>query len=169
MPLTHLFVAGVPATGKTWFGEWLAKKHGYFHIDAERDYGVDFDKLGVHAEWDDLIGSHNAREFVAAINKQPRPVVVNWGFPTRFLYVAAALKAEAVPIWWFNGDPEMARRAFVRRGGIDPALFDKQMSAIERDWAQIEAVFRPRILHALRQDGSHRTPEELWSEVSAGG
>src|SRR5438093_3341302 len=31
----HLFVAGVPATGKTWLGCWLAER-GYIHIDAEK-------------------------------------------------------------------------------------------------------------------------------------
>jgi shikimate kinase len=38
----HLFIAGVPATGKTWLGSWLAAERGYRHIGAEKNDGIDF-------------------------------------------------------------------------------------------------------------------------------
>jgi hypothetical protein len=167
MPREHLFIAGVPATGKSWLGQWLAESHGYVHIDAEIDGGADFDRAGVHDEWDDLISTGRAAKFVRAIGRLPKTVVVNWGFPTRFLYVVSALQAEGVKTWWFNAQPDAARRAFIKRDRKDPAAFDRQMADIEREWLLIASVFGSRIVEGLRIDGSQRRPEEIWREISA--
>jgi hypothetical protein len=164
-----LFVAGVPATGKSWFGQWLAEKHGYIHIDVEKTGGADFDRAGVHSEWDELISTGCATRFVTAVRKLPNPVVVNWGFPTRYLYVVSALQAEGVPTWWLHAQRNPARQAFVKRGGIDPVYFDLQMADIEREWLLIASVFRPRIVEGLRPDGSQRTPKEIWRDICAAG
>lgn len=164
-----LFIAGVPATGKSSFSQWLAEKHGYIHIDAEKAGGADFDQAGVRSEWDKLISTGRATQFVAAIRKLPNPVVVNWGFPTRYLYVVNALQAEGVSTWWLHAQRNTAREAFVKRGGIDPVYFDRQMADIEREWLLIASVFRPRIVEGLRPDGSQRTPTEIWCDICATG
>ena len=169
MTCHDLFVAGVPATGKSWLGQWLTEEHGYLHIDAERDKGADFDRVGVHDEWDELISTGRATKFVKAIGRLRHPVIVNWGFPTRYLYVVSALQADGVRTWWFHAERYLARQAFVARGGIDPAYFDRQMVDIEREWLLIVSVVRPRIVQGLNPDGSQRTPEELWREISAAG
>ena len=164
-----LFVSGVPATGKTWLGQWLAEKHGYVHIDAEKDGGADFDRAGVHSEWDELISTGRATRFVTAVRNFPNRVVVNWGFPTRYLYVVRALQAEGVSTWWLHAQRNLARQAFVKRGGIDPVYFDRQMADIEREWLLIASVFGRRIVDSLRPDGSQRTPEEIWRDICAAG
>ena len=165
MTRQNLFIAGVPATGKSWLGQWLADEHGYIHIDAERDAGADFDCVGVHSEWDELISTGRASKFVNAIRRLPNSVVLNWGFPTRYLYVVRALQVEGFCVWWFHAPRNLARRAFVARGGIDPSYFDKQMADIEREWILIKYVFGPCIVEGLRSDGSQRTPEEIWREI----
>ena len=76
---------------------WLTEEHGYLHIDAERAGGADFDQAGVHGEWDELISTGRATKFVNAIRRLPSSVVVNWRFPTRYLYVVSALQAKGVP------------------------------------------------------------------------
>jgi hypothetical protein len=164
-----LFVAGVPATGKSWLGTWLAERHGYVHIDAEKDEGADFDRAGVHREWDELISTGRATRFIRAIRDLPKPVVVNWGFRTRYLYVVRALQVEGVRTWWIHAEPNLARQAFVKRGTIDPVYFDRQMANIEREWLLIKFVFEPRIIEGLRPDGSQRAPEELWRDICAAG
>lgn len=165
----HLFVAGVPATGKSWLGQWLAETRGYLHIDAEKDGGVDFDRAGVHDEWNELIATGRAHTFVTALSRARKPVIVNWGFPIRFLYVVSALQVEGVQAWWFHGESAHARRAFVARGGIDPLCFDRQMEDIAREWLLISLVFGTRIVEGLHPDGSQRRPEDLWSEISVNG
>jgi len=165
----HLFLAGVPATGKSWLGPWLAEEHGYVHIDAEKCGGIDFDRAGLRREWNELVEAGRATSFLAAVGRLAMPVVVDWGFPTRFLYVVAALQAEGVHAWWFHAQRDQARTAFVARGGIDPRCFDGQMNDIEREWLVIALVFGGRILAGLNGDGSQRRPEALWSEITAAG
>jgi len=97
-----LFVAGVPATGESWLGQWLAQEHGYVHIDAERVGGEDFDRAGIHSEWDYLISTGRAAKFVEALARLSKPVVIDWGFPTWLLYVIRALQAEGVQAWWIH-------------------------------------------------------------------
>jgi hypothetical protein len=63
----------------------------------------------------------------------------------------------------------VARNAFVKRGGIAPADFDKQMDDIEREWLLIATVFGSNIVNGLRPDGSQRTPQEIWRDISAAG
>lgn len=163
------FVAGLPATGKSWLGQWLAETQGYIHIDAEKDGGADFDRTGLHAEWNDLISRGRADRFVSAVRSLRNPVIVNWGFPTRYLYVVSALQSERVSTWWLQAHPNLAREAFVKRGGIDPVYFDRQVSDIEREWLLIASVFGPNIVEGLRPDGSQRTPQEIWRDICAAG
>ncbi len=162
-----LFVAGVPATGKSWLGKWLAEQHGYLHINAERDSGVDFDRAGIHGEWDELIMTQRATRFVEAIRRLARPVILDWGFPTRLLEVVRALQAEGVRVWWFRAEHDMARLAFIARGGIDPRCFDRQMADIKHDWVRITSVFGARIVDGLHPNGSQRTPQEIWAKICA--
>jgi hypothetical protein len=165
----HLFIAGVPATGKSWLGSWLEQTQGYVHIDAERNGGVDFDRAGIHNEWNDLVETGSAKSLTDAIDQVGKAVVINWGFPTRFLYVVSALQAEGIHAWWFHADRTQARAAFVARGGIDPRCFDKQMDDIAREWSLLSLVFQSRVIVGLTSEGAQRKPEELWAEVRAAG
>lgn len=166
---THLFISGAPATGKSWLGNWLSETRGYLHIDAERNNGADFGRLGVHREWDKLIATREAAAFHDALEQLSKPVIVNWGFPLRFLYVVSALQEVGVQTWWFKADRTQARAAFQNRGGIDVSLFDLQMNDIEREWSRIKSVFGNRVVCSLRPDGSQREPEDLWSEINTAG
>jgi hypothetical protein len=159
------FLAGVPATGKTWVGRWLAENHGYVHIDAEKNIGADFDKVGMHEEWNKLIATGRASAFVASLRGKGKPVVINWGFPTRFLYVGAALQSAGIGAWWLHGCRAHARAAFLNRGSISPVCFDRQMDDIEREWSLYSLVFGPRIILGLNPDSSQRKPEDIWSDI----
>ena len=165
----NLFVAGVPATGKSWLGKWLAEKHGFIHIDAEVAGGADFDRMVVRNEWNELISTGRAPRFVKAIQKLGVPVILDWGFPTRYLYIVKALQEEGFHTWWFHASKDLARQAFAARGGIPLECFDRQMSDIEREWLLINSVFTPRIVEGLHPNGSQRTPEEIWHQLSKGG
>jgi len=170
-----LFISGVPATGKTWLGEWLVKEQGYIHIDAEKNNGADFDRLNLHREWDELVGVGRAHNFMAAVQRIGRPLVLNWGLPMRFLKVVAALKAEGVEVWWLRADRAQARAAFIEREKKKPEqeripveCFDRQMDEIEKHWLRTEGLFGKNIVEGLNPDGSQRRPEEIWAEIDAG-
>jgi hypothetical protein len=160
-----IFIGGVPATGKTWLGSWLAATRGYLHVDAENDAGHDFDQAGVHREWDELLSTGGAAPFVGAVRRLSRPVVLNWGLPTRYLFVVAALREEGFRPLWFDAQRAQARAAFLNRGGLSVESFDRQMDDIEREWALIHQVFCERVISGLKGSGAQRTPDELWSEI----
>src|SRR5437867_10174193 len=96
----NLLISGVPATGKTWLGNWLSETQGYAHIDAEKHQGADLDRTNLHCEWNELLGTERANNFLIAAKRLKRPLVVNWGFRMKFLGVAAALQEAGVEIWW---------------------------------------------------------------------
>jgi dephospho-CoA kinase len=47
MPL--LLIAGIPASGKTYFSEWLESKKGFTYIDVDKDPSMRF--AGLELEW----------------------------------------------------------------------------------------------------------------------
>jgi hypothetical protein len=84
------------------------------------------------------------------------------------------LKHEGVDAWWFTGEREAARGAFVEREEkrpeaerIPPGVFDQQMDQIERQGQIIELLFRGRIIEGLDSNGRQRKPEELWEEMTS--
>lgn len=163
--LPHIFVAGIPATGKSWLGNWLEDRQGYVHIDAERDGGARFDRINSRAGWEHLVQVGHADLFMAAVARSQRPVVLNWGFPTQRLYVVSALKAAGIRPFWLGADREHARAAFIDRGGIDVQFFDRQMDDIDREWLRIQEVFGARVIQGLDSRGRQRLPGQLWAAI----
>ena len=53
------------------------------------------------------------------------------------------------------------------RRGIDVGRFEKQMDDIERDWSQISSVFGSNVVQGLNPDGTQRTPDEIWRDISS--
>jgi len=169
-----LLISGVPCTGKTLLGSYLAEERGYIHIDAERDNGADFDRVGIHRAWDEFLNTDRGQVFVDAAARLRKPIVLNWGMPMNFLPILPALQVAGVKAWWLCGDRAAARIAFIERENNKPereripvGCFDGQMDEIERHWPQIQEIFGENVLEGLRPDGSQRPAAELWDEISA--
>lgn len=155
-----LLLSGVPATGKSTFGNWLEEAKGYLHVDAERDGRLQ--ELGVHECWAEVFTSFDATEFVKRLKGMNNEVVFNWGFPTQFADVARALQNAGLEPWWFDADHVVARRLFLNRGGIPIADFDRFVSDLKRDWPKIEPIFQPRIVKTLSDDGLYMSPNKIY-------
>jgi hypothetical protein len=156
--MQRLLLSGIPGAGKTHFGKWLEKTHGYVHLDVEKDGAVT--KAHLLDAWNACIASADVAPFVESLNRLRGSVVVNWGFPPRFLDVIQRFKDEGLEPWWFDADPEAARRAFVARGDVPLQAFQTQMAAIQEGWRNIEATFRPNIITTLFPDDT-RLPAEV--------
>ena len=173
MPL-NLFISGVPATGKTWLGNWLAQTRGYVHIDAEKNRGADLDRENLHREWKELLDTGRANNFIIAAERLKRPFVINWGFPMRYLSAVDALRRAGVDLWWLHADRGQARTALIEREKKKPEheripveCFDRQMDEIEQHWSRIEQIFGKNMVDGLKPDGSQRPPDKLWAEIDA--
>jgi hypothetical protein len=162
-----LFIAGVPCTGKTWLGSWLADNEDFIHIDAEKNHGSDLDAAGIHDEWNLALQSGRADGFARKIQELTKPVILNWGFPVSYLYFVRALQVAGIDTWWIHAESAPARSAFLKRGGIPLSCFDRQMSEIEKHWFLMELVFEGRIIRGLNDEGSQRLPKDLWQEMKS--
>jgi hypothetical protein len=172
--MPHLLISGVPCTGKSLLGSYLVDEQGYIHIDAERDNGADFDRAGIHREWDEFLGTGRGQIFVDAAARLGKPIILNWGMPMNFLPIVPALQAAGISAWWLFADRALARMAFIEREKRKPervrisvGCFDAQMDEIEGHRPQIQEIFGRNMLQGLRPDGSQRPAAELWNEISA--
>jgi hypothetical protein len=163
---SSFFVSGVPCTGKTWLGCWLAENEGFGHADAEKNEGRDLDTLGIHGEWDSVVNTGTADDLSRKVATLSMPLVLNWGFPMCYMYFVRALQVAGIETWWIRAEPALARGAFVARGGIDVQNFDRQIAAINRHRFLIELVFGERIIEGLTVTGEQRHPSDLWEEIT---
>ncbi len=164
MALPHLMlIAGIPAAGKSHFGDWLQAHHGYLHIDD-----VSGNRLrlhGLHQAWEDALLLGDARPFVAELQRREQPAVLNWGFPLDSLPFVGLLKHAGLSLWWFEADLGRARREHVALGK-DGAAFDTQVADIAADRVQIEILFRPHMLNVLSARGERMPPEAIAEAMS---
>ena len=158
-----LLISGVPASGKSYFCEWLERTAFFLHFDVEKDGRLE--QRGLKLLWDRCFTMGTPGPFFKALRALGSPVVLNWGFPPEWLSVVAALKREGVSIWWFDADHAAARRAFIERGDVPLECFDRQMPKIVRAWPSIKTLFEPNIVATLNADGKRSSPEELFRRI----
>ena len=160
-----ILIAGVLAYGKSYFGTWLAREKNFIHLDVEKESGRCLRELNLMKDWLACCQTGQAKDFVERLQNLGKSVVFDWGFPTNCLNVVEALKTAGVQVWWFNGDHEMARNAFLKRGGLQIQSFDKQVADIRRDWEQIMSVFGPNILKTLMHNGKYLHPRRIYRYI----
>ncbi|MFZ2057020.1 MAG: hypothetical protein WAV54_06400 [Acidimicrobiales bacterium] len=158
--MAHLLIAGVPGTGKTNFSRWLRDTHEYVHIDVEKSWVNDpvirflLDR--------DVINVESVAENLKA--RSPN-VVLDWGFVPALLGRVRQMIRKGFEPWWFTGDEDAARRAFLGRGTMTKDLFNIQMARIRDSWVRIEKVFDGRMLdviHPAPGGYEHLPPEEVF-------
>jgi len=163
-----MLVAGIPATGKSSFSEYLHREWGYVHLDFDR-------LLQGQAEWPspDLFGvlRGSPSRFIETLADRHGHAVVDWGFPLENLVVVRSMLSVGAKFVWFDGDIGAAKGAFARREAAKPngtgqpiENFDHQVAAIKFRWADI-AKLKPLVVLGLGPDGAHRPPEEVLEEV----
>lgn len=157
-------LAGVPASGKTYFGEWLAMNHGYIHIDVEKR-----GQLAAHGfeqAWNQATREMKPEILVRHAEKLSRQIVINWGsarlvalrrrFPRirlRMLVVHRFHRRRAHRLCPARGDQPRGIRA--------PDSSNRSPLAGGR------AVFEPNIVETLRHDGVRLEPETVLRQLRA--
>jgi hypothetical protein len=165
LPPGSLLLAGLPATGKSSFGNWLEENKGYFHLDfdeediiQQRGFGHAQDRLWRHGNatplWDGIIARH-------------QPIVLTWGFAPQFLSLVKQLLTWGFVPAWFTASPAASRRAFIKRGGIDVHYFDRYMESLQPIESEVQVVFGRNILQTLHDDGSRPSFDAIYAHVSS--
>jgi hypothetical protein len=143
---TRLVISGVPATGKTTVARYLAKNHGFFHIDMEDD------SFRARREL-----QNNPGTFLDRLENKTR-VVLSWGFSP---YVDRppfdVLQAAGYRTVWLDGDHVACLRNFLIREHYSPhreAEYYGQMQMV----LATEFANRPGITRVNPFDGEKFRP-----------
>jgi hypothetical protein len=107
-----LLLSGIPATGKSSFGRYLARDHNFAHYDLEcHPRGWPHPELKPVWDW-------SRADFAAQLKVFHPRVALDWGFPIGGISWVRELLAAGVRLVWFAGDIARARELFLKRGGV---------------------------------------------------
>ncbi len=153
-----LLVAGIPATGKSTFGRFLAERHGYAHYDFEH-HPQGWAVPELYAMW-----SASREKFVEMLRARHARTVIDWGFPLEYIIVIRELQSLGARLIWFDGDVNAARVAFFFWGGLDLRPFERQVESIAACRHEIDGL-APLVVQGLAPDGHHRGSDEILAEL----
>ncbi len=116
-----LLLTGIPGTGKTTAGDYLADHHDFVHLDAEAHV-----IQGLVRTWGEfLVKARRLRD-------EGNNVVISWGFmPGTDDGTVRSLQKLGFTMVWFDGDRTAALREFLKRGTVTKELFDIQMAKVD--------------------------------------
>jgi hypothetical protein len=172
-----LLICGMPASGKTTFGNWLRDTHNFVHLDLElRDC---LTSNGLPHFWPERIwnlDSAELGEFIHYLHSLDRNTVMTWGFHTGLIAFVQDLVSAGVTAWWFEADRLAARQRFearqtIIRNGVlqsgtpDPARFDDTTGSFAREWAQIAPIFGSHVIRTLGPDGKYLSPTAIFDRI----
>lgn len=163
-----LFLCGIPASGKSSFGEYLRDNHGYFSIDMEHDWPDE----SLHAIWNTVFSvkrdESNVKKFVDSVTSKSRNTVLDLGFPINetYFWIIPLLERYGCHVVWFECEEDVAKKRYLDRDKRPIAWFDTQMTNIRAGWKVIEETINPIIINVLKADKSGKTDEELYLELT---
>jgi hypothetical protein len=152
-----LLLSGIPATGKSSFGRYLARDHNFAHYDLEcHPRGWPHPELKPVWDW-------SRADFAAQLKVFHPRVALDWGFPIVGISWVRELLAAGVRLVWFAGDIARARELFLKRGGISVTDFDAQVESIQRYGLPrpLECV----CVEALLSSGVFKDPRRILEEI----
>ena len=176
-----LLISGMPASGKTSFGDWLRDNRGYVHADL--DAADCLKAAGLPPFWSEKervanLDSGRLREFVRHLRTIGKPSVLTWTFPTDLVDFVREMTSFGVSAWWFEADRLAARQRYAVRGTVlrngvytrgkpDTTLFDRYVASVSSNWARIAPIFGERVIRTLAQDGRFVDPVSICDRLQA--
>jgi len=173
-----LLICGIPASGKTTFGNWLRDRHNFVHLDLELQDCLAAN--GIPRFWPDQriwnLDSTGVGQFIRHLHSLDRNTVMTWGFHTDLIALVQEMVSAGVTAWWFEADRLAARQKFAARqtivrngvsqpGSADPARFDDTTGALVRHWAQIAPIFAGHVIRTLSPDGEYLSPATIFDRI----
>jgi len=161
-----LFIAGMPACGKTTFGGYL-ETLGYEHRNLEKINPPDFLKKVI----DDLWHDRSVRADLSGLLGEPGTIekmVITWGFPPGrhcMRLVNMLVDVWGFQPWWFYGDLEVSRTVYNHRSQNEEA-YEIQMQRIGAGWPDMVETFMPHFKKTLERDGTRKSSAQIAFEMA---
>ncbi len=145
-----MLITGIPGTGKTTVGDYLEKNLGYLHIDVE-------ERQLKNLPWD-----------FRNLNPDQEKVVLTWGFWPKDpeIGIIKSLKDSGFKLVWFDGNRDVARREFNRRGSVPPQAFDLQVKRI--DDSKVIQDIKPIVVDPFDHRGLFKSVDQILEEIENG-
>ena len=162
LPPKSIFLAGVPATGKTYFGDWLEKNYNYLHLDIEnKESVINHNLLNEVGEF----RNGNYESLFYKFKEFEKPIILNYGFPPEYLsLIKNFFNYGLVPVW-FDAKRNVSCEKFLERGGIDIKYFNIQMDKIEKYKIELNNAFGKCTIQTLRDNGTRVSPEDIYNNI----
>lgn len=162
-----IFICGIPASGKSSFGEYLSDRHDYFFIDMEHDWPDE----NLHNIWSTIFSPNkdelDVKRFVDAIAAKSKNTVLDLGFPVNdtYFWIVPLLKRYGCSIVWFECEENIARKRYLARDNRPIEWFETQMQNIKNNWGTIQSIIDSIVINVLKENSTNKTQEELFNEL----
>lgn len=160
LPTKRLLITGIPGTGKTNFGNYLAAEYEYIHIDMESGDYISAIMI-------------NPTSFIEDLVKKQNNIVITWGFvpSDELIQVVNMFRNYIFKIIWFDGDRATARRKFIERNQRNGSEYlkssltdlDLQMSRIEN--SKVINGISPIIVNTFKVDHTFKDLDQILNEI----
>jgi shikimate kinase len=162
--MKRIIIAGVPATGKTFMGDYMENNLGFKHFDVENMKEEDAREINIR----NLFCEVNIDQFIKEIGSDS-DIVITWGFvcdDQRSLSIIKKLQENGFKFIWFFAEESLARIAFLKRkeeenwGNIDD--FNTQMNRIKKLDLNI---FNDYVIIETMNDNGRKKESEIVTEI----
>ena len=150
-----LLITGIPGTGKTTYGDEVAREFGFSHYDLEDQQTLNHFVA-------------NPAQSIRESLSENKNVVVTWGFvPDDELSVSLVRQFRTAGFdWiWFDGNRPAALRQFQNRATVQEIAFYVQMYRIEK--SGIVERLKPTVINPFDERGAFKPTVELLAEIRA--
>lgn len=155
--MKKIFIAGVPATGKTTIGNYLRDNFNFIHFDFE-----DNTVWPIRGEEKLFV-----EELVTKWTLSGKDVVVTWGFGPdmqEHTDIVFPLLHSGFQMIWMDGNRNAALREYKKRGTVSVELLNLQIAKINT--VDIESVFHPIFYNTFDENGEFKSLDTIAEEIS---
>ena len=150
-----ILLTGVPGTGKTTTGEFLASEHNFYHQDMEINEYEPIRKAKV-----------NIPDFLEKLRTHQN-IVVTWGFgPFTDRPVITSLIEDGYQIFWLDGDRIASFTNFMHRekhnDQMEYMYYLQMMNIVS---SNIIELLKPVLINPFLENGKFRSISEVTNEI----
>jgi hypothetical protein len=146
-----LFISGWPACGESHYGEWLARRFDFQHLDLDGDPA---EASELHVLWTKLVPTRGPA-FAAKLQKKHPRWVLTGRAPTDDLERLEALRAGGFSLWFLLARTEsLSRQRWLllereKDPETRPVVWEKQADAIRSSARALRPFFRDHCIETL--------------------